>query len=116
MMDLAKEHGVTIIPIDSEHAALKQCLIGIQEDETKLHRATLTASGGPFWERDINDFDSITAAEALKQKRAAGRLARTQLSISPAKPSEQASSDKPGEHTAVLPVSASGADLSASGT
>ena len=62
----AKKHNVTILPIDSEHAALKQCLAGVNEDMSTVSKLILTASGGPFWNRDPKSFASITLDEALK--------------------------------------------------
>jgi 1-deoxy-D-xylulose-5-phosphate reductoisomerase len=55
--------GARIIPIDSEHSALWQCLRG--EDPTAVSRLVLTASGGPFLRRPLETFASITPAEAL---------------------------------------------------
>ena len=55
--------GARIIPIDSEHSALWQCLRG--EDPATVSRLVLTASGGPFLRRPIDTFATITPAEAL---------------------------------------------------
>ena len=55
--------GARIIPIDSEHSALWQCLRG--EDPAWVSRLVLTASGGPFLKRPLDTFASITPAEAL---------------------------------------------------
>jgi 1-deoxy-D-xylulose-5-phosphate reductoisomerase len=55
--------GARIIPIDSEHSALWQCLRG--EDPGSVSRLVLTASGGPFLRRPLDTFGSITPAEAL---------------------------------------------------
>jgi len=55
--------GARIIPIDSEHSALWQCLRG--EDRASVARLVLTASGGPFLRRPLDTFGSITPAEAL---------------------------------------------------
>jgi 1-deoxy-D-xylulose-5-phosphate reductoisomerase len=55
--------GARIIPIDSEHSALWQCLRG--EDPASVSRLVLTASGGPFLRRPLDTFASITQAEAL---------------------------------------------------
>ncbi|MBT5954322.1 1-deoxy-D-xylulose-5-phosphate reductoisomerase [bacterium] len=65
VMKRARENNVPILPIDSEHAALKQCMAGVKsiDDVSKL---ILTASGGPFRDRDANTFDSIKLADALK--------------------------------------------------
>jgi 1-deoxy-D-xylulose-5-phosphate reductoisomerase len=61
---LRGEHGATIIPVDSEHSAIFQCLVG--EDPGSIERLVLTASGGPFRELPADAFPSITAAQALK--------------------------------------------------
>ncbi|HDL78041.1 MAG TPA: 1-deoxy-D-xylulose-5-phosphate reductoisomerase [Bacteroidetes bacterium] len=59
----AKKHGVSIIPVDSEHSAIFQCLAG--EDSKTIERIVLTGSGGPFLTRAKKDFKSITVDEAL---------------------------------------------------
>jgi 1-deoxy-D-xylulose-5-phosphate reductoisomerase len=61
---LLKEYHVSLFPIDSEHSAVWQCLVG--EENNKLKRLILTASGGPFrtWKRE--DLISVTPEEALK--------------------------------------------------
>jgi len=56
--------GARIVPIDSEHSALWQCLRG--EDPGSVRRLILTASGGPFRERDPATFGAITPEEALR--------------------------------------------------
>jgi 1-deoxy-D-xylulose-5-phosphate reductoisomerase len=66
IMTAAHNNAVTILPIDSEHAALKQCLAGIQEDSSQISRLILTASGGPFWNTPQSEFASITPESALK--------------------------------------------------
>ena len=60
-LDAARASGATIVPVDSEHAALAQCLAGC--DRASVERIILTASGGPF--RLANDLDGITPDEAL---------------------------------------------------
>lgn len=60
---LLKEYGVKLIPIDSEHSAILQCLQG--EDPSRVARLILTASGGPFLLKPLLDFGSITVDEAL---------------------------------------------------
>jgi 1-deoxy-D-xylulose-5-phosphate reductoisomerase len=55
--------GTRIIPIDSEHSAVWQCLRG--EDIGSVRRVVLTASGGPFLRRPLDNFSSITPDEAL---------------------------------------------------
>ena len=64
MTALAKRSGAEIIPIDSEHSAIAQCLVG--ESPESIKRIILTASGGPFRTRAKETFDSITLSEALK--------------------------------------------------
>ncbi len=59
----ASESAARIIPIDSEHSALWQCLRG--EDRDSVSRLVLTASGGPFLRRPLDTFALITADEAL---------------------------------------------------
>jgi 1-deoxy-D-xylulose-5-phosphate reductoisomerase len=59
----AAESAAHIIPIDSEHSALWQCLRG--EDRDAVARLVLTASGGPFLRRPVDSFATITPAEAL---------------------------------------------------
>jgi len=59
----AKKKKVSILPIDSEHSAIFQCLQGEPPDQ--IHKIILTASGGPFLNRDKSEFDSITVDEAL---------------------------------------------------
>ncbi len=59
----AAEKGVQILPIDSEHSAIFQCLSGNRKAD--LNRILLTASGGPFAHLPTKDFKKITVAEAL---------------------------------------------------
>jgi 1-deoxy-D-xylulose-5-phosphate reductoisomerase len=63
VMEMARSRGVRIMPVDSEHSALFQCLEG--EDGKKIKRLILTASGGPFRDWDFADFDGITPEQAL---------------------------------------------------
>ncbi len=60
----AKRLGVEILPIDSEHSAIWQCLRG--EEKKDIARLILTASGGPFRSRTIKQLAGVTPAEALK--------------------------------------------------
>jgi 1-deoxy-D-xylulose-5-phosphate reductoisomerase len=60
----ARRRGVPILPVDSEHNAIHQCLHGRSRGE--LRRLILTASGGPFRELPLEAFDAITPAQALK--------------------------------------------------
>jgi 1-deoxy-D-xylulose-5-phosphate reductoisomerase len=61
---LAREHGVKILPVDSEHSAIFQCLIG--EEQNPIEKIYLTASGGPFRGKDRDFLATITRKEALK--------------------------------------------------
>ena len=60
---LVAEHGTAVLPVDSEHSALFQCLVG--EPMEGVESITLTASGGPFRTRPAGTFGQITRAEAL---------------------------------------------------
>jgi 1-deoxy-D-xylulose-5-phosphate reductoisomerase len=60
----AQRHGVTILPVDSEHNAIHQCLHG--RDRTELRRLVLTASGGPFRGRTVEELLAVTADDALR--------------------------------------------------
>jgi 1-deoxy-D-xylulose-5-phosphate reductoisomerase len=64
---LAKKKGGAIIPIDSEHSAIFQCLRGHPKEDVR--RIMLTASGGPFKDRDIDDLVKVTPDEAVKHPR-----------------------------------------------
>jgi 1-deoxy-D-xylulose-5-phosphate reductoisomerase len=63
MVEAARAHGGRLLPIDSEHCAVHQCLDGRRADEVR--RLVLTASGGPFRQRPRDTFAGVTAAEAL---------------------------------------------------
>ena len=63
MLARARETGARLLPIDSEHCALHQCLDGRGPEEVR--RLLLTASGGPFRQRQRDTFDRITREEAL---------------------------------------------------
>ena len=60
----ARENGTNVLPVDSEHNAIFQCLEG--KNSLDIRRIILTASGGPFRETPRKDFDSITPEQALK--------------------------------------------------
>jgi 1-deoxy-D-xylulose-5-phosphate reductoisomerase len=64
VMGEADDNGVHVLPVDSEHNAIFQCLEGKQP--TEVRRIILTASGGPFRETPRADFGSITPEQALK--------------------------------------------------
>lgn len=61
---LAREKGVNIYPVDSEHSAIFQCLVG--EFHNKIEKIILTASGGPFRGRKREELANVTKAQALK--------------------------------------------------
>jgi 1-deoxy-D-xylulose-5-phosphate reductoisomerase len=61
--EAARGHGVAILPVDSEHNAIHQCLHG--RDPSEVKRLVLTASGGPFRGRSSSELVAVTAAEAL---------------------------------------------------
>ena len=64
IMPLAQKNNVNIIPVDSEHSAIFQCLNG--ENHNELKKIILTGSGGPFLETPIDKFNTITPDQALK--------------------------------------------------
>jgi 1-deoxy-D-xylulose-5-phosphate reductoisomerase len=64
VMDAARHKGVAVLPVDSEHNAIHQCLRGRARGE--LRRLILTASGGPFRGRSLQSLQDVTAADALK--------------------------------------------------
>ncbi|WP_400193809.1 1-deoxy-D-xylulose-5-phosphate reductoisomerase [Hymenobacter sp. B81] len=61
---LARKHGAAIYPVDSEHSALFQCLVG--EAPESVEKIILTASGGPFRGRSAQELARVTKAQALK--------------------------------------------------
>lgn len=61
--NLCKKNGAEIIPIDSEHSAIHQCLVGENIDE--VDKLIITASGGPFLNKDKSFFEHATVEEAL---------------------------------------------------
>ncbi len=63
IMEKARENGVPILPVDSEHSAIFQCLIGNREKD--VEKIFLTASGGPFRKKPFNEFGRITVEDAL---------------------------------------------------
>ena len=64
IMALAKKKGVSIVPVDSEHSAIFQCLVG--EDYKSIQKIILTASGGPFFNYSAKEFKNISVERALK--------------------------------------------------
>lgn len=65
VMNLAKEYGVSILPVDSEHSAIFQSLQG-SPNHGALKRIILTASGGPFFGKTLAELEQVTAQQALK--------------------------------------------------
>ena len=63
--NLAKEKGVSILPVDSEHSAIFQALQGCPNDKA-VKKIILTASGGPFFGKTLSELENVTAADALK--------------------------------------------------
>lgn len=64
IMPLAKERGVNIFPVDSEHSAIFQCLNG--ENKKTIHKVLLTASGGPFLGKTREELKAVQVEDALK--------------------------------------------------
>ena len=62
---LAIENNVPLLPVDSEHSAIFQCLAG-EMQHNKIEKIILTASGGPFRKMSIEDLDKVTKKEALR--------------------------------------------------
>jgi len=62
--DLTKEFHATILPVDSEHSAIFQCLAG--EGNNPIEKLILTASGGPFRTKSMHELEHVTSAQALK--------------------------------------------------
>ena len=63
LMQAAKKSGSKIIPVDSEHSAVFQCLVG--EDPRRIDSIILTASGGPFWQKTEAELQHVTLEAAL---------------------------------------------------
>ena len=65
VMSLAKEKGVNIIPVDSEHCAIHQCI----KNNSQVESLIITASGGPFLNKSIQDMKNATVEQALAHPR-----------------------------------------------
>ena len=65
MQAAARESGAEIIPVDSEHSAIFQCLMGCR-DKTEVKRLILTCSGGPFFGKTREDLAGMTKSDALR--------------------------------------------------
>ena len=66
VMDAVAKAGVRLLPVDSEHSAIFQCLQGCPPSDRALKRLILTASGGPFFGRTREQLENVTLADALK--------------------------------------------------
>ncbi|MBW2979868.1 1-deoxy-D-xylulose-5-phosphate reductoisomerase [Candidatus Woesearchaeota archaeon] len=64
VMDMVRKNGVRLMPIDSEHSAIFQCLNGENIDE--VNKITITCSGGAFKNKTIGELENVKAADALK--------------------------------------------------
>ena len=65
VMAEAEKYGVEIIPVDSEHSAIFQCLMG-NRDHRQIEKVILTCSGGPFHGKTAEELKTVTKADALK--------------------------------------------------
>lgn len=65
VMAAAREYGAQIVPVDSEHSAIFQCLMGCR-DRSEIRRLILTCSGGPFYGRSPEELKNVTKDDALK--------------------------------------------------
>lgn len=65
-MDAVASHGATLLPVDSEHNAIFQCLPEGGYCNKQIRKILLTGSGGPFLQHDISGFDAITPEQACK--------------------------------------------------
>ena len=65
VMERAKEKGAEIVPVDSEHSAIFQCLQGCK-NRGEVRRLIITASGGPFYGKNCEELSLVTKAQALK--------------------------------------------------
>ncbi len=65
VMAQAEQYGAEIIPVDSEHSAIYQCLMGC-DDRKEVRRILLTCSGGPFFGMEKEQLDKVTKADALR--------------------------------------------------
>ena len=65
VMDAAAQYGAEIVPVDSEHSAVFQCLQGCR-DRGEVKRILLTCSGGPFYGRTFEELERVTATDALR--------------------------------------------------
>lgn len=64
IMPMAREYGVSILPVDSEHSTIFQAIHG--EENKEIHKLLITASGGPFRGRTTEELRNVTVADTLK--------------------------------------------------
>ncbi|MDR0676797.1 MAG: 1-deoxy-D-xylulose-5-phosphate reductoisomerase [Elusimicrobiota bacterium] len=67
LMKEAKKHNNFIFPVDSEHSAIFQCLLG--ENKDTIRRLIITASGGPFYKYNLNELEYVSVTDALSHPR-----------------------------------------------
>ena len=65
VMDEAERYGAEIVPVDSEHSAIFQCIMGLH-DKKEIRNLILTCSGGPFFGKSREELQNVTKADALK--------------------------------------------------
>lgn len=65
VMDEAEKYGAEIVPVDSEHSAIFQCIMGLR-DKKEIQNLILTCSGGPFFGKSREELQNVTKADALK--------------------------------------------------
>ncbi len=65
VMDAADRYGAQIVPVDSEHSAIFQCMQGCR-DRRQVRRLLLTCSGGPFFGRKFEELENVTSKDALR--------------------------------------------------
>jgi 1-deoxy-D-xylulose-5-phosphate reductoisomerase len=67
VLNAARKHGASVIPIDSEHSAILQCMTG--EEIRQVRKIWITTSGGPFWGKRPEDLTDVTVEQALNHPR-----------------------------------------------
>src|SRR3546814_11386457 len=79
MMAAARRSGSTILPVDSEHNAIFQCLAGAPLDQVR--RITLTASGGPFSPTGAEAMEHVNPAQAVAHPHSIGQAPRRESAV-----------------------------------